>query len=464
MSIYTQTSAQSRWRSRGREEAKEPFWINLPLLLIVALVADLLLPFLIWKRVMPGSTRWISDLVVAALLVLSITRMLAFNRIPGALFFMIAISAIGATVAHYEDQAWAATAWGWWNMFRYPLLGLYTYLHPKWPQNMADRFVYFCVAVMTFEVLVQLGQFATGEVPGDNLAGSFGRHGVGSLVTFTVFVLALAWGRWLTDGNWKIALYVTILGLIASALGEIKFYPVGMVAIVFLALVIHAWRTGRISDLFVYSGVIAALIVAFGFIYNTLVSDVRGTRRLEEFLEWETTEGKLNGLFFDPNVGIYRFGRGFAVTHGWETIQGDPVTMLFGLGLGARSESVSLGIMGVGFQRDGYGLTSSPSSLTFLQELGLGGIAAFLGFFLWVSVRLLAFAGRRPSTGLTTMSYGLAIFTLLWPLWIFNHNAWGFSVAQILYWSSLGFVFSQINLYQTRPLQRRAMRLATTVR
>nr|HMN30140.1 hypothetical protein [Caldilineaceae bacterium] len=399
---------------------------------------------------MPSALRWISDLVVVTLLVITMSRMMTFNRIPGALFLIIALSLVGITVAYYESQQGAATAWGWWIMFRYPLLGLFAYLQPKWPKNTAEYFVRLCYGIMFLEIVMQLGQFATGEIPGDDLSGSFGHHGVGELVTLIVLIVSVAWGNWLVDGNWKIAMLITFIGLVSSVLGEIKFYPIAMVVIVFLALALHSWRTGQLSTLVVYSTIIGSFILLFGISYNIFVAEVRGTRPIEDLLNLDSTEAKLNGLEFDADAGIYRFGRGFAVTHGLETILTDPVTALFGMGIGARSESKSLGIRGVSFDRDGYGLTSSPASLVLIQELGLAGIAAVVGFFWWMTFRLLRFGRQRPSPALSTMALGLAIFTFLWPLWIFNHDAWHFSAVQQLYWASIGFTFSQMNQLPNR--------------
>lgn len=448
------------WRTRAAPAERRHFWSDYPLILIFAFVVDLMVSFLIWKRIVPSSTRWLSDIAVASLLVLTMTRMLAFNRVPGALLLVGALTAVGVTVATFENQHWAATAWGWWTMYRYPMLAIYTFLHPRWPDNFGERFLRFTVWLMVFEVVWQLGQFASGQVPSDDLAGTFGRHGVGPLINLIVFILCLAWGRWLMDRNWKVVLLVIALGAVSSALGEIKFYAVAMVVIAGVALVINAWRTGRIADLLVYGGVLTVMMIGFFAIYNILVSDVRGTRRIEDFLEWETTQGKLGGLEFDEKSGIYRFGRGFAVSYGLQSIQGDPVTVLFGKGLGARSESTSLGIVGVGFHQSDYGLTGGPSSLRFLQEFGLGGIAVLCGFILWLFFRLLRFAGAKPPGGLTALSYGLAIFTILWPLWIFNHRVWEHNVTQILYWASLGYVFSQMYRLKPQPLQKVRSRLS----
>ena len=112
-------------------------WFLYLVLPAVALAIDLFTPQLISWRILPGQIRWLSDVAVAAMLVIAVIRMLVLDKIPWPFFLIIAATLLGVTVAIFEGQSVATTLYGWWRMFMYPMVGLYCYLIPKWPNNFA---------------------------------------------------------------------------------------------------------------------------------------------------------------------------------------------------------------------------------------------------------------------------------------------------------------------------------------
>lgn len=412
------------------------------LLILLAFAVDLFTPLLIWKGLLPSGIRWLSDLAVASMLVLTFAHMLVYDYIPRVVLLILGISLIGITMALFEGQSIIATGWGWWLFFRYLLIGLFAYLQPIWPNRFAQRLINLCMLILGLEVVLQLGQYVSGEIPGDNLAGSFGRHGVTPLIMFILFVLCLALGRWLTDGRWHWLAWVLILGGISSALGEVKLFPFAIVALGIAALFIKLLQSGQLHQVLIYLTLFCVITLIFASFYNTVVAEERGTRRLEEYLELQTLEGYLN-FASNRGGGRYELGRGFALSLGWKNIQRDTTTFLFGMGLGARGESVSLGVAGEGLRQDYYGTISGTSLLVLMQELGVVGLVVFGGAILWIIYTLASDIRMDPVSDVTVLRYGLILFSIGWPLWLWYSSVWNMGVTMLLYWVTLGYALAQ---------------------
>ena len=409
---------------------------------MVVLMADLLTPFFIWKGIVPPPIRWISSIGVAILAGIAFARMMALDRIPRAVLVIGALSAIGITVALLEGQGLLATAWGWWRMFEFVLVGLFAYLSPHWPRQFPRRLLAFCVGVLGMEVLFQIGQFLTGEPIGDNLAGTFGWHGVGSLAIFIMFVLCLGLGQWLSEGRWKILLIAITLGLISSVLGEIKIFTAAALALSMLAALFFVLRSGQLWKLIPFVVLAGIVVWVFAAGYNAFVSG--SSRPLQQYyLDAESRNAYLN-LVRQSVTAPDRFsiGRNFALKYGWDTILSSPTSTLFGFGLGARGESRSLGIVGVALEQGSLGLSRGTSLLVMMQEMGLFGMIVIGGFILWVAVVLLRDIRRYPQSDGVQLRYALLLFSLLWPIWLWYLTVWTFRVPMLLYWVTLGYVLN----------------------
>ena len=186
------------------------------LFVIIALFIDLVTPFLIWKEIVPPVVRWISHASIVVMIFVVYSRILVFDRVPGIVFVIAAISLIGGMVAFTNGQGPAATIWGWWTMFQFPFVGLFAYLQPEWPHNFPKKLLSVLSAIMLIEVLIQLAQYLSGESLGDNLAGFFGEHGTANLVIFILLLLSFALGMLLAKGKWWMLLLVLGLGSISS--------------------------------------------------------------------------------------------------------------------------------------------------------------------------------------------------------------------------------------------------------
>ena len=409
-------------------------------LLALLFALELLVPFLTWKRLLPRGTVYLEHPLLFLILAVTVVRMLVFNHIPRASILVAAVTLIWSTVAIFEGQGMGATVWGWWTFFRYPLIGLFVYLQPDWPKASTQWLVRAFWILLSFELLIQVAQFATGEVPGDNLAGTFGAHGVGPLLFFLVLTLCVAFGVWIATGNWRPLLFVTVAGVLSSSLGEMKVYPIVLVLIGLVVLLLYVIKGGHWGNALLFLTFFSGLLFAFVIVYNLAVSESRGIRTIETFLDPEKVERYLNNMNYDSETGVYHLGRAFALKHGWELLQRDGTTLLFGYGLGTRSESTALGIVGEGLAESYFGLATGTSLLVMMQEIGLVGLALFGLFVLWLIWLLATHLAHEPDPDVKALCYGLIFFSIFWPLWLWYHKPWDFTVFMLLYWGLVGYL------------------------
>lgn len=414
-------------------------WIDF-ILPLVALAVDLLTPFLIWKGILPSQVRWISDLAIVTMIGLSVARMLVLDRIPKVIPIILGTTIIWVTVALFEGQGGLPTIWGWWVLFKYPLVGLYVYLIPKPASNFVGILHRVCMAILWLQVIVQIGQYLTGETPGDDLAGTFGSYGTGSLILFIAFMLAWAFGNWLATGQWKMLLWVLLLGGTSSTLGEMKLFPIMVIIMGFLTISIHLIRGGQLRKMLNYLILLGGTVILFGVFYNTFVSEALGVTKIEDYLIDAETLNSYLSIEARTASGSYDIGRMTALRYGWQVIQRDYTTLLFGMGLGSRGESTALGAVGSGLASGYYGLARGSSLLVFLQELGIVGLTFLLFFFVSVIQKLNQQISRTKDQKLISLLNGLVIFTLLWPLWLWYLTTWGLRFPMLLYWISIGYV------------------------
>jgi hypothetical protein len=413
------------------------------LLLALALVTDLLTPFLIWKGILPAYTRWITHASLAIIIAVAYLRMMMLNQIPAAAWVIVGFSLIGVSVALFRGQGILPTAWGLWMMFRYPIVGIYIYLQPSYPERFPQYLRVFCVAVLALEVIVQIGQYLTGELPGDNLAGTFGSHGTGPLVMFILFAFCLALGHWLSQRQWKTVFWVLVLGIISSILGEMKIFLAATLALAALSVIFYIIQGGQLWKLVPFITLLGIAMWAFIFGYNTYVQGP-GKVPLETFIFDPATRSSYLTSFSrsDHISGIYVMRRSYAMKYGWNAITVDPITFFFGYGIGARGESTTMGTAGVVMEANPR-VFSWSSLLVIMQEMGVVGLIGMAGFILWVTLALFRDIRRDPHSQAVEIRYALLLFSLLWPIWIWYHSVWNFRVAMLLYWGTLGYVFGE---------------------
>ncbi|MEM7330581.1 MAG: hypothetical protein AAF490_00725 [Chloroflexota bacterium] len=408
-------------------------------LILASFSVDFFTPYLVRMRILPNSVRFLADAAILGLFVLLLFRSIVFDKIPLPLFLIFAILAVWGLVATYEGQPLLATLWGAWRLFKYPIIGILTYLQPFWPDNFHETLRIGCLRLLQVNISLQIFQYASGDIPGDHLSGFFGKHGVSPLLFLIIFCLAVALGRWLAESKWDMLLWVLPLGAVASGLGEMKLFPFVVVALSSVTFVVQLLRGRQYQKLFFYVVFVAIVTVSFGMFYNTVVAEARGTLRIEEYLNVETLDEYLNRSYRRDN-GNYYLGRGFALQLGWDTIQRDGTTFLFGMGVGTRSESTTLGVAGAGLVESVYGLNSGTSLLVMMQEFGVVGLVLFEIIMLWSVFVLWLSVEKNSKSPYNTLRFAIMLLSLLWPIWLWYSQTWTFGVFMTLYWGTLGYL------------------------
>ncbi|MDD5368278.1 MAG: hypothetical protein PHQ40_04260 [Anaerolineaceae bacterium] len=414
------------------------------LFLLVAFTTDLLTPILISRGLIPDVVRWASHAAILAMVLLIPLRMLTFDHIPAAWWVIIAGSLVGISVAIYRGQGIPTTLWGWWLMFAYPFVGLFCYLQPSWPRSFPRTLLKLCIGILGFQVVIQLGQYLNGVQPGDALAGLFGERGTSSLVLFICLVFCFSLGEWLTSQRWIYLALTTCLGVVSSVLGEMKIFLPAMIALGCVALLIYVLRGKELWKFIPYGLALVLVIFVFVDVYDTVVPGASTSPIKRYITDPKALTSYLsisNRLVSGENYYV-DIGRNSAIVYGWKQIAGDPIALLFGQGLGVRSESRSLGIVGTGLAEGSLGINAGTSMLVLMQEMGFVGLAVFAGFTVTVIAILYRSAKKEPGAEINSLRYGLILFSLLWPIWLWYALVLSFRVPMLLYWGTLGYVWS----------------------
>lgn len=439
--LYQQApAAETPKKARTRPEWTRQGWFRL---LAIVMMAELFTPFLVWPLRFPRAVLGVVEVATALVVFVAFAYMLREDKIPRAVLVIAGLTLIWSLAPLIEGQSLLATAWGWWGLFKYPLLGLFAYLVQGWPPDFARWFFRFCIGLLIFQIVVQLIMLAVGFPIGDSLAGTFGQKGVMQFTMLVFFVVTLGLGHWLATYERKTLLLVLVLGLLGSTLNATKFYLIGVGLLAAATLIVHLIRGGQIRQLFIYIILLAGAAAIFIPIYNSYLVNTMGLRPLQEFLEVETIERYIFTDGTGSNDTTYNIGRGLAVTYAWQQIQRDWTTTLFGFGIGTRSQSELLGIRGSVLQEDIYGVGTTTLG-TWIQEIGLVGLVVFLVINLWIIGKLFRYARTTNDPYRATLAYGLILFTMFWPLWQWYHKAWTAGAMMSLYWIAIGYTFHLI--------------------
>jgi hypothetical protein len=322
---------------------------------------------------------------------------------------------------------------------------VFAYLQGKLPKHFAANIPRYALTILAVQVLVQIVQFALGEEPGDNLAGLFGRNGTGIALVFAALVNCLFLGYWIVSRRWIGFMASLSLGLVSSALGEMKLFPLIIVVIGLAAAITYAKKYRAPRSVVITFTLIAAAALGFVFLYNSIVPDasqvpiqsyLEDPARLSHYLNSSRTHYNQDGSRSSD------FGRMYALEVGWNSISIDPVTMLFGYGLGSRSESRTWGATGVALASGDYGWSVGTSLLILMQETGLIGLTVLACLILWVVFTLARQIRALPLSSVNGLRYALIFFSLLLPLMLWYANVWAMRVPMLIYWYLVGYILA----------------------
>ena len=409
-------------------------WYMLPLVFAVAI--DLLTPQLVDWHLVPKAVRWLGDAAIMAMIIIAIMRMLFLDRIPKVFLIVLGVTILGFAVALFEGQSVGATAYGLRRLFQYPLIGLYVYMMPQWPPWSAKWLLRICLYVLGFEAFFQVLQFASGQQPSDNLAGSFGPHGVGPLIMFTLLVVSFGLGKWLADGEWRYLVLTLVFGVISSSLGQMKLFPIAVLILAGLAFLIQLIKGGQIRKLLIIAVLLAIGVLGYVVLYNTLVAGINEDE-FQHFLSLEVLNDYFGGT--RDTLDGFKLSRNSEPVYVWNNNLKSTSSFLFGRGIGSRAQSETLGIAGTWYDTSFYTAGPGRSLPVLLQETGVVGLLTFTLFCFAAIMALFKNARTNGTTDLAAVQYGLILYTVYWPLWLWYLPVWLQAVPMMLYWISLGF-------------------------
>ena len=418
----------------------------LALLPLIALGVDLLTPFPIWKNILPASIRWGSHGVIALIILLCLLRMFSLDYFPRSFWLIVAVSMVWTFVAIGHGQGIPSTLWGIWLLLQFPIFCLFAYLQPNLSATLASNLKKYALTLLAVEVMVQLIQYASGERPGDNLAGLFARNGTGNLLVLVLLINCIFLGDWIVSRRWKGLVVSLGLGLLSSVFGEVKMFPTTITVIGLVAAVIYAIRYRSLRSFFIILSLILVAAVCFVFLYNIVVPDaervpfqayLENPTRLWRYLNFSVSSYSEDGTRYSD------FGRMYAVQVGWKAINTDPVTFLFGYGIGARSESRTLGATGIALISGDFGWSSGTSLLIMMQETGFIGLLVLGCVILWIILALAHDIRFKPDSLFINLRYALIFFTLTLPVLIWYTNVWTMRVPMLCYWYLLGYALAE---------------------
>jgi hypothetical protein len=408
------------------------------LLILVALLCDLLTPILIFYLGLPVMLRYIGHLAIFAFIVIGFVRMLGKKEFSKVIWIILFISVIGIVVALLNGQGVVSTVYGWWLMFKYPLFGLFVYLQDDW--NFAERIRVWCIPILCVEVVVQILEYFSGVLPGDFLAGTLSTQGgTAHLALLINLVLALAFGYWIAYKKLNQVFLVIGLGIVSSVLGEIKLFYFSMILMAIIAIIVMVLRRRNVISVIPYA--IATILGAWIFpkFYDLIVPSAI-YRPFNSYFNLNIVDKSLTSIF-GYTAGIYNVGRLYMINYVWKQISSNLISLLFGFGVGARAVSSVFGEAGVALTRGTLGYNTGTSLAVVMGEMGLLGLFAFSVFWIWSSVSIWKMINFEGDPKVSSLSVGVFLYTLLWPLWLFYTTAWVFPVPNILFWLFLGYLF-----------------------
>ncbi len=454
----TETTYPKRIETSGEKRLTAP----LNIMIIIALCIDLFTPFLIYKGLLPAQLRYASHAVIALILVLAIVRMLTFNHIPFVVIPMLCVFAIWSFIAFARGQGIGTTLWGVWLFFQFTFVGLFAYLEPKLRIPKAENLRKAVFVILVLNLAIQLMQYVSGIKPGDYLAGLFtsGAHGTGDSILFILLVNCLFLGHWIATKRWIGLVGTLAIGIVAGVFGEVKLYPFAIAVLAMIAVMLFALRYRSIVKMLGFLVLIFAVLVAFLNLYNSIVPAAQKHPLQEYLTNPDYLASYLNQTNTVTSNGSTRvlIRRGDALALGWDSLvkDGNPITFLFGYGLGARSESKSLGTSGIGLETSTQGDVSVGTSLlVMMQEMGILGLTAIAGFILWVVIVMARDIRRHPDSPDLELRYAMLLFSLLWPVWLWYTGAWAKRAPMLIYWMLLGYLLAETQLPLTK-LKRRS--------
>ncbi|OQY92044.1 MAG: hypothetical protein B6D41_08615, partial [Chloroflexi bacterium UTCFX4] len=173
-------------------------------------------------QILPSASRYLTDVILALLLVAAVGRLLGAKRLPRRTPIdasVLALMLIGVFSAMVNGNPLLLTLAGFRTLFK-PLLLFYIVVNLTWAPRTLRYLIYLLVALELVQIPIMLVQVSLYGGGGDLVTGTFGYYATGIVTIVTLTIMALLYGQALTqaENRWRAVLY----GLLGASL----FIPV----------------------------------------------------------------------------------------------------------------------------------------------------------------------------------------------------------------------------------------------
>jgi|GEM_PF-6350802 len=403
---------------------------------------ELIPPALFYGKSSPSDYRGITAIVIIILGFYSIGSLKSKYRSISALLLLCGLFCLFySIVGVLSGSSITSVLWGVKLLIQYPLVALIVFNNPNIFEKIRVNIKGFLFSLLVIEIMIQLYQYHILNEQWDNIAGTFGESGTAKLNSFLVFVLCFFTSLTLYRSGKKsygLLLLVAVLCFFSSILGEIKaFYVIGPIIMV-VGITILAIDNKKIGK----KGAIGLIVVAVAIMimYPIVYSAIYG-ENIDLYYDDLLTPNSVitySGRFARNADGTLDVGRAVALSIAMDDLFINPIAIILGYGIGARSESNWLMASGVLIRNSLLESNTGSSIVVFLSEFGLLGILILT--IAWLATIRYLYKTRRLQNENSVLNYTLLIYTIVMIILLFYSNAWIHSIAMMLYWGLLGFV------------------------
>lgn len=389
-------------------------------------------------QVIPSASRYLTDGVLALLLVAALLRLLSgakrLRRTPldAPLLGLVVIGIISALG---NNDPWLLTLAGFRTLFK-PILLFYILVYLDLNSQTLKRLIYFLIALGLFQIPVMLVQVRLYGGGGDFVTGTLGYFATGPVTIVALSIMALLYGQAVAQSKkGRGVVFYGALGaslFIPIILGEAKagFFMAPLMLLYLFSGNVFRYLTR------VRTWLLIILFVGIFFIGVQLMPTINPRSQLVQFLQ-------------SPERIITEYDRPLEKTEGapmsrlgdlqfaWQLVAANPFHLLFGFGPAQSVETTFLGVTGELRQTHDLGIFLGFHQLSrTLLEWGLAGLLTYL-FAILAVYRAVRSRFKRGAFDdfWRGVAWGFGGITVLFVLGIYYLPIWETEVTAYIFWT-----------------------------
>jgi hypothetical protein len=384
-----------------------------------------------WFELLPREATWLSDILIMMLVLRTVLFMVAQRvkliKIERLIAVLFAYALFTSLLNGVDKSSMAA---GSRFAFRYVVLFLAAY-HLNLTPRFLKGYIFLIFGIALFQLPVVLAQCRNaGWTDPDSVYGTFGRGGTTGMGLFLIVLVAYLVSRMLEESRIRFSyLVLIVLMSIPPVLGESKFYFI----FIPLLLAVMVRKTLFRKPALTAGLFIAVACLALGLNYFTLATSRAKTSRQPLMILFDLPR------YFRHDIQVAEYGRydrGFQYAQAIRLGLADPVTGLFGHGMGSNTASAAFKTSSITLSMFAQWKMTSLNTMGVIwlyTEYGLCGVILFF-YLLWLMFRrsrvLLASDNREERIYGRTLEAIVVTFTV----WNFYGAAWQLDSINIGFW------------------------------